>query len=293
MSGIILVDFSNLLYRAFFAQFKPEDVSIDLMRHLTLACVLKYRRQFSKDIYEEMVLCLDGGGSWRQDIFPEYKWSRKNRPDQSEKDKILSERFFEVFRTICAEVVEHFPYCCVNAKKVEGDDGIAVLTREAVAQGRDVVIVSTDKDMVQLMIYPKVDIWHPDEKGLLKAPRNPKRALLEFVIRGDSGDGIPNFLMPNDTFVNKIRQKSIMTVKLEKWLDIGDHKKFCETLEQVRNFERNRTCIDFSFIPPTICIRTKEALESSREGLSRRKMKFYKYLMTNQLRQHLDNIGSF
>ena len=81
---------------------------------------------------------------------------------------------------------------------------------------------------------------------------NPQEYIWEHILRGDTSDGIPNFLSPDDTFVNKIKQKPIMKKKLQYWIETlmkgGDAKDFCNEYH-LRNFQRNQRLIDFDFIP--------------------------------------------
>ena len=73
----------------------------------------------------------------------------------------------------------------------------------------------------------------------------------EHVIKGDKSDGIPNFLSADDSFVQGVRQKPISQKKLVKWVE-QDPTTFCETDDQYRNYCRNRTLIDFDYVPEEI-----------------------------------------
>lgn len=293
MNGSILVDFSNILYRSFFAEFKAKDLSMDLMRHLAINAVLKWRRQFDRTIYPDMVLCLDGRRNWRTTVFPEYKWRRKNPGPQTQEEIEQGKKIAEVFDTMTKEIVESLPYITVRRDGAEGDDVMAVLAKACSSSGVNSVVVSADKDMKQLLRFPLVEVWDVASKKLRTRPENPEAELLEFIIRGDGGDDVPNFLMPNNTFVDGLRQKPILAKRVKEWVQIGDYKKFCETPDQIRQFERNRSCIDLSFIPSHIEEAILEEHSAQSSVVPRKRMNFYKYLMANQLRQHLENISLF
>ena len=79
---------------------------------------------------------------------------------------------------------------------------------------------------------------------------NPERYIKEHILIGDTSDGIPNFLSPDDTFVNGIRQQPINKKKLEYWIDT-EPKDFCNEY-QYRNYQRNQRLIDFDFIPDEV-----------------------------------------
>ena len=68
-------------------------------------------------------------------------------------------------------------------------------------------------------------------------------------MRGDSGDGIPNILSPDNCFVDKLRQKPISSKKIDAW--IADYSNLSTKMEQetYRNFQRNQALIDLSRVP--------------------------------------------
>jgi hypothetical protein len=116
------------------------------------------------------------------------------------------------------------------------------------------MIISADKDFSQLQRYPTVRQFSPMTKAFVKENK-PFNYLYEHIMRGDSGDGIPNVLSPDNTFVDKIRQKPISTKKIEQWIASYDNLDKVMDEATYRNFQRNQALIDLNKVP-----RDKKAL---------------------------------
>ena len=70
------------------------------------------------------------------------------------------------------------------------------------------MVLSGDKDFIQLQKYPFVSQYNPIQKKFMSGI-DPKQYILEHVIKGDRSDGIPNFLSDDDTFVKNKRQRPL------------------------------------------------------------------------------------
>lgn len=199
-----------------------------------------------------MVLACDGG-SWRKEIFPQYKASRKTSRDASGLDW---KEFFRILSVVRDEVKEHLPYKVVHIQNIEADDIIGTLAEKTQNFGEHepVMIISADKDFIQLQRYPNVRQFSPMTKAFVKENK-PFKYLYEHIMRGDSGDGIPNVLSPDNTFVDKIRQKPISTKKIEQWIASYDNLDKVMDEATYRNFQRNQALIDLNKVP-----RDKKAL---------------------------------
>jgi 5'-3' exonuclease len=153
------------------------------------------------------------------------------------------------------EVKEHLPYKVVHIQNIEADDIIGTLTENHWYLERGpVMIISADKDFIQLQQYPNVRQFSPMTKAFVKENK-PFKYLYEHIMRGDSGDGIPNVLSPDNTFVDKIRQKPISTKKIEQWIASYDNLDKVMDEATYRNFQRNQALIDLNKVP-----RDKKAL---------------------------------
>ena len=162
---------------------------------MILSTLLFYRRKF-RDQYGDLVICCDSKKSWRKDIFPFYKANRKST---RAKDDIDWNGIFEVINSITQDLKSKFPYAVISVDQAEADDIIGVLAKNYY-RNEKIMIVSSDKDFLQLQKYYSVEQYSPTQKKLLQSS-SPYQYLKEHIMKGDRGDGIPNFLSDDDTYV--------------------------------------------------------------------------------------------
>lgn len=260
-------------------------VTIDenLVRHIVLNCIRSYSKQF-KSKYGELVICCDNKNYWRREVFPFYKSHRKKDREKSDFDW---NNIFTVLNKIRDELKEHSPYKVVEVESCEADDIIAVLTaREAAHQG--VLILSSDKDFVQLQKYKNVRQYSPILKRFISTD-DPKRFVKEHIIKGDRGDGIPNFLSSDNVFAIGERQKSINSKKLDDWLS-QEPSNFCITEEMKYGYTRNQTLVDFDYIPSNLRAKIVQKFE---ECQPKKKMEFLSYLIDKKMRLLIEDLEDF
>tara|TARA_A100001015_G_C14974539_1_gene706633 strand:- start:482 stop:1333 length:852 start_codon:yes stop_codon:yes gene_type:complete len=245
---MILIDFSQVMLSNIAIQLAitKQKLEIDLVRHMILNSLRKYRSMFNEE-FGELVICCDGKDPWRKKIFPSYKANRKKSRESDDKDWDI---IFELMSMIRTEIAENLPYKVIHLDGIEADDVIAVIVKDHSKWfNQSYMIVSSDKDFKQLQKYPNVFQYSPIQKKKIYED-NPKRYIKEHILIGDTSDGIPNFLSPDDTFINGIRQQPINKKKLQYWIDT-EPKDFCNEY-QYRNYQRNQRLIDFDFIPEEV-----------------------------------------
>ena len=242
---MIIIDYSQISIASFYAQPNAE-LSEDFLRHMILNSIRMYSHKFKKE-YGDIVIACDGGKSWRKGYFPQYKAHRKKAREDSGLDWNL---FFEYLNQIREEIKENFPYKVIHLEHIEADDVIATLVKETQEFGKNepVMIISSDKDFIQLQKYKNVKQFSPVQKKMVTDP-NPHLYLFEHVLRGDSGDGIPNVLSSDSTFVDGLRQTPITQKKIDAWLEKAEDIKSTMDDETYRNYQRNKTLIDLDMIP--------------------------------------------
>jgi len=234
-------------------QLKGDALNENLVRHMVLTALRAFERQYSPK-YSEIVLAYDSKHYWRKEAFPFYKQNRKKDREASDLDW---NAIFEVLNKIRDEIKTYFPYKVVEVYGAEADDVISTLTTyqayrniKLQKEGKDieeVLILSGDKDFIQLQKYPFVKQYNPILKKEIKHD-NPFAYAREHIIKGDKSDGIPNFLSDDDTFVVGKRQKPISKKNLERWVNL-DPLDFCKSPEEKQNYMRNRKLIDLTCIP--------------------------------------------
>jgi len=239
-------------------QLKGDALNENLVRHMVLTALRAFERQYSP-MYGEVVLAYDSKHYWRKEAFPYYKQNRKKDREASNLDWGA---IFEVLNKIRDEIKNFFPYKVVEVYGAEADDVISTLTTfqaykniKLEKQGKEaekVLILSGDKDFIQLQKYPFVKQYNPILKKEIKH-ENPREYILEHIIKGDKSDGIPNFLSDDDTFVANKRQKPISKKNLEKWVTLSP-SDFCLSKEALENYERNKNLIDLDCIPEHLAV---------------------------------------
>jgi 5'-3' exonuclease len=250
---MILIDMNQIMISNLMMQLKMSVLNENLVRHMVLTGLRSYEKQYATK-YGEIVLAYDSKHYWRKESFPYYKQNRKKDREASELDW---NAIFEVLNKIRDEIKTYFPYKVVEVYGAEADDVISSLVKHQAKENinlhkageklQEVLILSGDKDFIQLQRYPFVKQFNPILKKEIKH-NDPKGYIKEHIIKGDKSDGIPNFLSDDDTFVVGKRQKPISKKNLERWVDL-DPWDFCKTPEEKANYTRNQHLIDLTYIP--------------------------------------------
>ena len=124
--------------------------------------------------------------TFRNTLYPDYK---ANRPDLPED---LRPQF-----PLTREATRAFNVACLETEGYEADDIIATLAREAVKAGGSCTIISSDKDLMQL-IGPGIDMFDPmktkaigPDEVMEKFGVGPDRVIDVQSLAGDSVDNVP------------------------------------------------------------------------------------------------------
>lgn len=223
-----------------------EEVDVNIVRHVAMSSLLYYKRKFSR-VYGNPIICVDRKPYWREAVFPHYK---KNRKASRDKSNIDWAAFSKNFKEIQLDIRDYCPYPFVEVPRCEADDSIAVLTQYGFARKEPIVIVSSDKDLIQLQDkFPGIKQWSPGRNKYITRKDN-EYDLLTHIIKGDSTDGIPNIFSPDDVLITEgTRQKTVSAKMLEAAHACDDPLDFCETDEIKKKFKRNRLIIDLNQIP--------------------------------------------
>lgn len=283
---MILLDLNQTIIASLMAHIgsNPKvEIQENMVRHIVLNSIRSFSRQF-KSKYGELVICCDNKSYWRRDVFPFYKSHRKKDREKSDFDWSL---IFNTLNKIKEELKEFSPYRVVEVEFAEADDIIAVLTKRFVNE-QPILILSSDKDFVQLQKFDDVRQYSPTLKRFINTD-NPYSFIKEHIIRGDKGDGIPNFLSPDNVFALGERQKSINNKKLSEWLDQSP-EDFCTSDQMLRGYRRNEMLVDFDFIPDEIKAKVNEAYDESEP---KKRQVFLTYLMKKNMRNLIQDIGDF
>jgi len=236
--------------------------------------------------YGQMVIACDGGNSWRKGVFPQYKANRKKSREEGGLDWA---EFFRILNMVRDEIRDNFPYKLIHIQGLEADDIIGTLVESTQEFGKNekVMIVSADKDFIQLQRYGNVKQFSPMTKTFRKE-KSAINYLREHIIRGDSGDGVPNILSGDNTFVDGSRQKPISAKKVEQWLGEWDKLSSVMDHETYRNLQRNETLIDLSKTPDD---RKAEIINTFNDAKPRPNV--LSYLITNRCTNLIECAAEF
>ncbi len=282
---MILVDYNQVAIANLMEQIGSSKIPVDesLVRHMILNTIRTYVKKFKESHGPEVVIACDNKKYWRREVFSYYKAHRRKARESSGHDWTS---IFEVLHKIKEELRDHSPYKVLDIDTAEADDVIAVLAMKY--SGTDkVMILSSDKDFAQLQKFPNVEQYSPILKKYIKE-QFPTLQLKQMIIRGDKGDGIPNILSKDETFVEGIRQKPITEAKIIHWLN-QSAEEFC-TEDMLRNFKRNEMLIDLTQIPETL---KQNIIDIYSNTKIHTKQDFLNYMIANRLTNLIGSINEF
>ena len=183
---LILVDGSGYIFRAFHAlppMTRPDGTPVNAV--FGFAQMLE--RFLNQHAASHLAVVFDSAReTFRNQIYPAYKAHRPEPPEE------LVPQF-----ALIREATEAFGVCRVEQPGYEADDLIATYAREFAAAGGRVTIVSSDKDLMQL-VRDRVEMLDPIKQKPIRAPEvvekfgvPPEKVVEVQALAGDSTDNVP------------------------------------------------------------------------------------------------------
>ena len=283
---MILVDFNQIMIANLMMQLgnhKNAEVDENMLRHMILNSIRSNRTKFMAE-FGEIIICADDKNYWRRSLFPYYKASRRKSREDSELDW---NAIFTSLNKIREEIKTFFPYKVIQIDTAEADDIIGTIVHKKgtiMNSGEKILILSSDKDYIQLHKYGNVSQYNPALKKYIKHS-NPELYLLEHIIKGDAGDGIPNILSPDNCFVIGERQKPITQKRMISFMNTAGMSE-----EVLRNYKRNESLINLSLVPERI---KEQIIEKYEEVNTNNRSKLFNYFIANNLNNLMENITDF
>jgi DNA polymerase-1 len=181
-----LIDGNAYIHRAYHA-ISPLSNKEGLPTHAVFGFVKIITRILQEKKPQHLAIAFDAKGpNFRHQIYPDYK---ANRPPMPE-DLVVQIPFIK-------QIVQAHNILSMEQSGVEADDLLAAMATDLTRQGMQVVIISGDKDMLQL-VTDSVSIWEPmndkvmDSKAVLeKYSVKPEQLLDLFALIGDKSDNVP------------------------------------------------------------------------------------------------------
>ena len=283
---MILVDLNQVMISNMMMQIgnhQNAQVDENMLRHMILNTLRFNRQKFHQEFGELLITC-DDRNYWRKQAYPYYKANRRKARESSEMDWSA---IFDALNNIREELKTFFPYKVIQIDACEADDIIGTIVHregKALNVGEPILILSGDHDFKQLHKYANVKQYDPTRKRWI-SHSNPEEYLFEHILKGDSGDGVPNVLSPDNTFVMGIRQRPVTKKRITDWADINKMDS-----EVKRNYMRNKTLIDLNEIPASI---KKTILEKYEEDNPKDRSQLLNYFIKNKLRNLMESISEF
>ena len=281
---MILVDMNQISLASMMMHLhmnKSKEIDEKMVRHMILNSLRMYRTRFSSE-FNELVLCYDSKHYWRRDYFPEYKFARRKSREKSIHDW---DAIFLCLNQIKDEMRNNMPYKFLEVYGAEADDIIGTLCSE---YSEEIMIISGDKDFIQLQKFPNVKQFSPITKKTVNG-ENPGEFLKEHIFKGDTSDGVPNVLSPDNTFTDGLRQRALGKKKIASWME-HEFEDVAPNDEVKRNYQRNRKLIDLTYTPDELSM---EIINTYKEAPFGDRSKLLNYFIQKRLKNLTESIGEF
>ncbi len=183
---VFLIDGSGYIFRAFHAlppMTRPDGTPVNAVYGFTNMLM----KLVADSDAEYLAVIFDSArATFRNDIYADYKANRDEPPDE------LVPQF-----GLIREAVRAFDLPCIEKEGFEADDIIATYARKAAAEGKEVIIVSSDKDLMQL-VGPHVRMLDPIKNRTIGPDEvaerfgvPPDKVVDVQALAGDSIDNVP------------------------------------------------------------------------------------------------------
>lgn len=245
-------------------QIKEMDGNPDLIRHMVFNMIRRYNLEH-RDQFGETVICFDSKGNWRKDTFPQYKANRKKGREESD---INWTQIFEVIGEVKENMKEYSPYRCIEIERCEADDIIGTICEKQMTP-EPILIISPDRDFVQLQRYPNVKQFSNIQKKFVEPREGTAEDDLALkILQGDSGDGVPNVLS-DDMTLTEGRRQGVLSKK-KKLALLEDPQALGTTI--ARQYIRNKRMIDLTSTPDDLKDKIMEEFAKPANGSIMRMM---------------------
>src|SRR6476620_10783014 len=182
---LFLIDGYSNIFRAFYA-IRNLSNSRGEPTNAVYGFVQMLKKLLREESPELVGVALEGGRTFRSDKFEDYKANRAPMPEDLQSQLPWIRKVLEAYRIPTLELAGY-----------EADDVLGTLSCRAAEAGYDVVLVSADKDLMQL-VEPRVSLYHTG-RNKLYGPQEvtedfgvpPEKVADVLALMGDSSDNIP------------------------------------------------------------------------------------------------------
>lgn len=270
----LVFDISNMLYRTFFVQRQETDETLaGLATHTALVTLNKY---FKKHKPHRVVMAFDRK-SWRKEYTASeaclskkpYKGNRRQDMTPAQQEKYA--RFIDHMKEFEALIENYTTILTLVEQDLEADDLIAGFCQQEASEDNEIIIISTDTDLLQLKRYPNVAVVSPandKEQMLDEFDNDPLYYVFQKCIRGDATDNVQSaFPGVRQTRIKKAFTDPFERENLMKELWTNENKVQFRVQDL---FEENQKLIDLEKQPDDI----RQLIELSVKAAVKRKREF-------------------
>ena len=297
---MIVIDYNQVAIATFMSEIghRPGsdiEVNLPLLRHMIINTIRSYKKRFGNE-FGDIVIACDNRHYWRRKVFPYYKAHRKKDREKSDFDW---NAIFDALSIVRDELAEYFPYPVIDIEGAEADDVIGTLAEHSQKLGEPdqlfgdptsvpYLIISGDHDFNQLQKWDNVKQYAPAFKKWVKLKEPVEKVLMEHIITGDKGDGIPNMLSPDDCFVEGKRQKPIRKTLLAEWKSKPPEEWV--TGDMAHGYNRNRMLVDLTQTPQEIKDNIINSFEMQQGG---DRSQLLNYFIKNKMKNMMEVLSDF
>tara|TARA_B100001287_G_scaffold253250_1_gene235826 strand:- start:947 stop:1801 length:855 start_codon:yes stop_codon:yes gene_type:complete len=283
---MIIVDYSGIALASIIINKTNDE---ELIRHMILNSLRMYRTRY-KEEYGDMVLAVDAANNWRRKAFPQYKANRKKNREESSFDW---NEAFRILNLVREEILENMPYRVIKIDGCEADDVIGTLVSmksDVEFNPEKIMIVSSDRDFLQLQRFPNVKQFSPLKKEEMIEP-NPRVFLQNHIVRGDKGDGVPNILSDDNVFVEGFRQTPMSQKKVDAIIEDVNEGELLYAASWYRNYCRNKKLIDLTETPSDL--KSQIINSFNEQDPWPKKGKVFPYLVAKRCNNLIESVQEF
>jgi hypothetical protein len=288
----IVVDTSNIIFRIAAMNIKhangSEEENVALALHAALTTIRKYYNKYKPT---QIFFTFDGRNNWRKEYtasdaaFTPMPYKGNRVVDKTK------EHFFKIIDEFRSLVDEHTSIICLRNERLEADDFISGVVQQFASPTSPVIIISADKDFVQLLKYPGVRLIDPaTDKD--RVCEDVDYFIFEKCIRGDAGDNV----MSSYPRVRATKLKEAMTdsyaltqIMKHEWTHPNG-----ETYKVEELFNENKLLMILDQQPDDIKELIKKSINEAIENNPRyNHFQFIKFLGKHKMQNILENVNVF
>jgi len=281
------------------ANFGSDDATMaGLCMHILFTRVQKFFREHNPDY---VVFAFENRNNWRKDYTASPDCVSKNAYKANRVYDSSMEYYFKMLNAFKETCTHHTSIICLSAEGLEGDDLIAGYTQLYAKDDHEVIVISGDKDFLQLLKNPNVRLLNQRDGKFRNQPGdkiyfdNLDYFIFQKCIRGDKKDYVFS-AFPN---VRETRLKKAFTdpyemTKLmeEQWDAEIDGKTITYTVKDL--YEENKLLLDLTKQPEEVRQYMFEIIKNEVENLGKySNFHFLKFLGQFELKKIAEEINKF